>query len=90
MQRLGRSKLFVIEYSFETQRPMFILADNMEDALGNHKKIFPGYHRNLESSRFLSAAPLFTEKIAGQEFRNAKGRKEQGGLVVLSAPDEEE
>ena len=90
MQRLGRSKLFVIEYSIDTRYPTFILADNMEDALYNHRKIFPSLHRNLKLIQFLSAAPFFTEKIAEQEFRNAKGRKERGGLVVVSASDEEE
>jgi hypothetical protein len=43
----------------------------MEDALYNHKQVFPSYHRNIKSIQFLSAAPIFTEKIARQEFRNA-------------------
>ena len=81
MQRLGRSKLFVIEYSFDTKWPTFILADNMEDALRDHRSMFSSHHHNIKLIQFLSAAPLFTEKIAGQEFFNA---------VQASESDEEE
>ncbi len=70
MKRLSHSKLFVIDYSIENQRETFILADNMEDALKNHKQMFPSFHRNIKLIQFLSGHPMITEKIATREFED--------------------
>ncbi len=70
MKRLSHSKLFVIDYTIGTRRETFILADNIEDALKNHKQKFPSHHRNIKLIQFLSGHPMITEKIASREFED--------------------
>lgn len=70
MKRLERSKLFVIDYTIESKRETYILADNIEDALKNHRQMFPSYHRNIKLIQFLSGHPMITEKIATREFED--------------------
>ena len=70
MKRLSHSKLFIIEYSFDTKRPTFVLADNIEDALKDHKKQFPSYHRNLKLVQFITGHPMVTDKVAKREFED--------------------
>ena len=70
MKHLSHSKLFVIDYTIESGRETFILADNIEDALKNHKQKFPSHHRNIKLIQFLSGNPMITEKIASREFED--------------------
>ncbi len=70
MKRLKHSKLFVIDYSIKTKRETFVIADNMEDALKDHKKKFPNYHRNIKLIQFLSGHPMITDKIAERGFED--------------------
>jgi hypothetical protein len=67
MKRLEKSKLFVVDYTIETQRPTFILATDMEEALKAHKTMFPSFHRNIKLIQFLSGTPFLTNKIAEAE-----------------------
>lgn len=64
MKRLEKAKLYVVDYSIEVRTPTFILANNMEEALREHRHVLPSYHRNIKLIQFLSAAPFLTNKIA--------------------------
>ena len=72
MKRLERSKLFVVDYTIEARYPTFILADNVEDAIKEHRKTFPHKHRGLKLIQFLSPAPFITDKIARRDIVEAE------------------
>lgn len=85
MKRLERSKLFVFGYTIETKRETFILADNIEDAIKEHRATFPSFHRNLKYVQFVSSAPFITEKISKRDFVSVQDNEspEMGEKALL-------